>query len=167
MECSKEFEIEVLGSCVGLTADQTWEYDPNHASGTQPPAGVTKTENFEGYYGTWTMVRTSGGPNATICEWRTVPSWASVAGKTLRVRCTVVGSVTRGGVGATVRCRANANGNVVDDTVLCLPNVTTQVNLEAIATDATLGGPAFVDIDHLVPPGDTYSLSGEVFVDCF
>lgn len=164
MQCSKELSIEVDGSCTGLAADAAWTYNPNANPG-QPPAPVTLTYEFEGYYGTWQASRAGGAAGATVIEWRT--DWVSVAGKTLRVRTTLVGSVTRGGVGATVICRSDANGNQVTQSILCPANQTTQVNLEATATDATLGGPALADANHQVPTDGTYSLSGEVFVECF
>lgn len=164
MNCSKEFEIDVSGSCSGLATNANWTYNPNANPG-QPPPEVTLTYNFEGYYGTWHAIRNGGAAAATIIEWRT--DWTSVAGPTLRARATLIGSVTRAGTGATVICRSNANGNQVTQSILCPANQTTQVNLDVTATDATLGGPAFIDINHQVPAQDTYDLTGEVFVDCF
>ena len=78
----------------------------------------------------------------------------------------MVGSVTPLQL-TPVRCRANANGNEVTVTQMCPANVATSINLDVTATDATLGGPAFVDVNHQVPVDGTYSLTGEVFVDCF
>lgn len=164
MTCTKEFEVVVFGECIGLSTEAVWVYNPNMNPG-QPPAAVTLTYDFEGYHGSWQASRAGGAAGATVIEWRT--DWTSSAGKTLRVRATLVGSVTRGGTGATVICRSNANGNQLTQSQVCPPNVTTNVNLDVTATDATLGGPAFIDINHQVPSDGVYDLSGEVFVDCF
>lgn len=163
MNCQKEFTIQIV-SCIGLAANAVWTYNPSTNPG-QPPASVLLEYDFEGYYGQWAAQRSGGPISPTTIEWRV--DWASVAGRTLRVRSTLVGNVTRFGSGATVICRSNANGNIVSNSQLCAAGVTTPVNLEAIALDATLGGAAFVDINHQIPSDQTYSLSGVVEVSCF
>jgi len=165
MICTKEITIRITAPCSGLADDAAWTYNPNLNPG-QPPAAVTLTYDFEGYYGEWTAVRNGGAVAATIIQWKVL--WTSVAGKTLRVRSTIVGSVTRSGSGSTVRCRANANGNIVTNSQTCLAGETTAINLESIAYDPTLGGiNTFIDITHDVPSDQIYSLSGIVEVACY
>jgi hypothetical protein len=144
--CSKEFTIPVVNEpCVGLEHDAAWTYNPNGNPG-QPPAGVNLQYDFEGYHGDWSASRAGGAAVSPVIEWRV--NWTSVAGPTLSVRATLIGSVTRVGVGANVVCRANANGNIVTATQFCPPGVTTAVNLDVTATDATLGGATSAQVTH-------------------
>lgn len=165
MICTKEFTIQITGPCSGLADDAVWVYNPA-GNPNQPPATVLLTYDFLGYNGEWTAVRSSVIVNPTIINWKV--TWTSVAGKTLWVRSTIVGTVTRDDSDANVICRANANGNITQNTQACAAGGLTNVNLESIATDPTLGGiNTYVDINHQVPSDDSYSLRGIVQVACY
>jgi len=162
MICQREFTIEII-SCIGLGATAAWTYNPG-LNPNQPPAEVLLTYDIEGYYGVWTAVRTGGPTSVCVAEWRV--DWTSAAGKLLRVTSTIVGPVTRAGVAANVICRSTANGTLVSSTQNCPINTTTQVNLTAVATKLLTGGAAYIDINHQIPSDQSFSLSGEVIVEC-
>lgn len=163
MICQKEFSLSIV-SCLGLSADAAWTYNPG-GSPNQPPATVLFEHNFLGYYGQWAAQRSGGPITPTVVNWHI--SWASVAGRTLRVHATISGNVTRVGSGSNVICRADANGHLVTSTQVCAAGTTTPVNLDVIAEDPTLGGAAYIDINHQVPSDQTYSLIGIVEVSCY
>ncbi len=169
MECSKEFEIEILASCSGLASNVDWTYNPNSNPG-QPPAGLALTDNVIGYAGTWQAIK-AAAPSLAVApnlEWRV--AWTSAAGPTLTVKHTVVGSFDRTGqVGGAVNvvCRADANGNIVNTNVMCAAGVVTPINLQSIAQDVSLGGAAFIDcfVTFNATTG-TFSVSGTIEVSC-
>lgn len=165
VSCSKEFEVEVTGSCTNLASDAAWTFNPN---GNPDPTGYSLSYNVVGYFGSFQASKGVGAlvpPVDPPLTWRT--DWTSVIGQTLTVRATMVGTVNRVGQGATTfRVNSIANGNLVTDSQLCPAGVITAINLEAIAQDASLGGATHAIADFETSSSGTWDVSGTIEVSC-
>lgn len=159
MQCVKQFSLECSNQCVGIS-NLTWT---SVASGND--ANKTAAGSGANQYGTFTLVQT-GGPFTGTFQIQLNGNWTGVAGRTLRVRLTFVGTITTGSLPNNYFIRTDANGVVVSSgfvpTVIGVNNINTSIQSTAPTVN---GNNSFLTIANMGTRG-TCNLSGEVFITC-
>jgi hypothetical protein len=135
MQCTKEFELTVQGSCSGLALDAPWIFIP----GATQPAVYTYT--FEGYHGTYNGQVPAPAGGAVIDNTHRLEYTRLVAGGSVRITHRVVGTIDM--TGAALPCnfqiRAYSNGTFQDVNQLFLVGSgVTNFDLTAQATSAVV-----------------------------
>jgi len=163
MQCTKEFELTVDGSCSGLALDAPWLL----------PAPFVPTTiynyDFEGYQGDYSGSQPVAGGGAVITATHRLEYTRLVAGGNVRITHRIVGSIDMTGVlsACNMQIRAYSNGTFQDvNQLFPAGSGVNNFDLTAQATSAVVLNNVlylyWINNDRAVQ-----SFTGTVTVECF
>jgi hypothetical protein len=162
MQCTKEFELTVQGSCSGLALDAPWTLPPAFSP---PPV---YNYDFEGYHGDYSGSVPVPGGGAVISVTHRLEYTRLVAGGNVRITHRIVGTIdmTGAALACNMQIRAYSNGAFQDVNQLFLVGSgVTNFDLTAVATSAVVLNNVlyiyWINNDRAVQ-----SFSGTVTVEC-